>query len=1315
MCTADNTYTVNNSSDSGPGSLRQAIIDANAAGLDTINFDSNVFPSASPVTITIKSSLPALTDNDGTIIEGNGGVIITGDTNTFVGMTISSSNNIIRGLQLNGLRLGIEFDRLTVNSYNIIGGTAPAQRNIISNNLVAGISLTGANTYSNIVIGNYIGLNAAGTAAFGSQSVGIDLVRGAHDNIIGGTTPAERNIISGNTFAGIRLDNFSSEGITNNNITGNYIGTDFTGMNAIPNNSAGITFDGAVGNIIGGTVAGAGNLISGNTGHGIRLSNTIGSGNFVFGNIIGLTADGTTSLPNGDGINMSETDNNVIGGPSAGARNIISGNNYNGIRMYGNSSGNMFEGNYIGTDPSGTISIGNEEEGIRIVDAPDNIVGGTATGAGNLISGNERVGILISNSGAIGNQILGNFIGTDVSGTVALANGSTGISVDSSASNNIIGGTTTGAGNLVSGNQLGIAVRGGSENNQILGNLIGTDVTGTVGIGNLKDGVTIHNSPNNSVGGVAHGARNIISGNGDDGLSILEPNAFGNQVTGNYIGTDVNGVNVIGNLRGVQISNAPNNTVDGNLIHYNTSYGVLIQGDVAVSNTLTQNSITANGEGIPDRGILIRNGANLYIPAPAITDVTASQVVGTSTSPNSSTIEIFQDTGDQGNIYIGAATVLGGAFAFTGTPPPNATGGNLTATVTDPAGNTSEFSTAVPNDLSAATASVWRIETVDDSLDDFSKSASLALDAFGNPHISYRAHLTGGYHDLKYAAYDGSNWHIEIIDPGVYAGNFTSIAVDEFNNSHFSYDDFGNLEYAHFDGAWNTQTVDSLGRVGSNSSIAIDSIGGLHISYDDYTDNTNANLKYAFCDEGSWNIETVDSDGSVGFHTSVVVDSSDLPCISYLDWDNSDIKYARYDGSNWEIDVVDTGDYNWFSALALDSADNPHVSYFSQRENWWSTELRYAYHNGTEWLIQTVDRTSGGYGTYTSIALDSSGHPHISYDMGGATRYAYFDGSSWHIETVDSEGWTGYYNSIALNASDSPRISYLTYYDANNAALMYAQRTEIGLSDSATVTTSEGDMTVSISEGSFAVTPKIVDPGAALPDGFLTPYGAVSFTISTDPGATVTVIITLPEEPPIGTTIFKCLTGVCSPITGATISGNQVVFDVTDGGSLDEDFKVNGKIVEPSVLAVPAHPEVAVDIKPGSCPNPINVNSRGVLPIAILGTNDLNVTTIDPGTIRLAGISPLRWALEDVATPYEPFIGKQTANDCTVAGPDGLTDFTLKFNTQELAQSLKVLLGRELEDGEAVVARLSGNLREAHGSAAFLGEDVVVVLRKGKK
>ena len=390
--------------------------------------------------------------------------------------------------------------------------------------------------------------------------------------------------------------------------------------------------------------------------------------------------------------------------------------------------------------------------------------------------------------------------------------------------------------------------------------------------------------------------------------------------------------------------------------------------------------------------------------------------------------------------------------------------------------------------------------------------------------------------------------------------------------------------------------------------------------------------------------------------------------------------------------------------MALDSAGKPHIAYYDPA----SRSLNHASPNGMSWSIETVDAHAGP-GYRPSIAVDFSDNLHISYIGDGNLKYVYHNGSGWHIETVDSSGLCGYHTSLTLDASDNPHIAYL---DLTNKSLKYASRYGIAISDTKTIASPEGDIEISISEGTFSIPPEIVDVGAGIPDGFITPYGAISFTISTDIGETVTVILTFPEELSIGTTLFKCINGDCSPITGATISGNQVVFDVTDGGSLDEDFTVNGEIVEPSVLAVPAQPEVAVDIKPGSCPNPVNVNSGGVLPVAILGTNDLDVTTIDPRTIRLAGVSPLHWTLEDVATPYEPFTGKQTADDCTDAGPDGLTDLTLKFNTQELVQSLELLLGRELEDGEAVVVRLSGNLREAHGSAAFLGEDVVVVLKK---
>jgi hypothetical protein len=139
-------------------------------------------------------------------------------------------------------------------------------------------------------------------------------------------------------------------------------------------------------------------------------------------------------------------------------------------------------------------------------------------------------------------------------------------------------------------------------------------------------------------------------------------------------------------------------------------------------------------------------------------------------------------------------------------------------------------------------------------------------------------------------------------------------------------------------------------------------------------------------------------------------------------------------------------------------------------------------------------------------------------------------------------------------------------------------------------------------------------------------------------------------------------------------------------------------------------PSVAVDIKPRSCPNPLNVKSRGKLPVAILGTDAFDVEQIDPASVRLEGVAPLRWALEDVVTPYEPFTGKQDARDCTHAGPDGYPDLTLKFETQELVAALG-----DVDDREVRVLQLTGNLKEAYGGTSIVGEDVVVILKKGKK
>jgi hypothetical protein len=182
---------------------------------------------------------------------------------------------------------------------------------------------------------------------------------------------------------------------------------------------------------------------------------------------------------------------------------------------------------------------------------------------------------------------------------------------------------------------------------------------------------------------------------------------------------------------------------------------------------------------------------------------------------------------------------------------------------------------------------------------------------------------------------------------------------------------------------------------------------------------------------------------------------------------------------------------------------------------------------------------------------------------------------------------------------------------------------------------------------------------------------------------------------------------------GAVVVGNSGA--TAFNGFLSDTFsnKAEGvQIAENEIneICFPVIP-VFVDIKPQSCPNPLNCKSKGVLPVAILGTADFDVTEIDPATVRLADVAPLRWDLEDVATPHEPLTGKQDCTiDCTEMGPDGYLDATLKFDTQEVIAAL----GEAVQDGACIVAELTGNLRESDGGTGIVGEDVIRINCKGK-
>ena len=677
---------VTNTNDSGPGSLRQAILDANtSAGTDTITFN---IPGSGPHTISPLTGLPTITDPvfiDGTsepdfagapVIEIEGSNIAS----AAAGLTITAGNSTVRGLAIN---------RFTYYGIHLLtnGG--------------------------NVLVGNHIGTDIQGMSAQPNARNAIRIEQGSGGNTIGGSSISERNVLSGNTFAGIQV--LASAG-PSNAIVGNYIGTNAAGTAALPNQH-GIELFGDS-NTVGGTAAGAGNLISGNSDWGLRIYT--GTGNVVQGNWVGTDAAGAVAMSNNTGIMVQNATNNTIGGTTASARNIISGNEYAGILLSGTSTGNTVQGNYIGTDLNGTAALGNGGTGgyggIGLL-ASDNLIGGPAAAARNIISGNTTYGIQIA--GGSNNTIQGNYIGTDVTGAAALANAGNGIRVQG-AGGALIGGAAAGAGNLISGNlQPGIRIFSNSANIQVQGNYIGTDASGAAALPNASSGVQVSSATNVVIGGTAAGAGNVISGNNGAGV-----NADGNSgvvtVQGNYIGTDASGAAVLPNTtQGLWLTS---NVVvggtavgAGNTIAFNGQNGVLVG---SAGNAIRGNAIFSNGsQGIAlgIDGVTVNDaddldsGPNDLQNFPVLSGAFSGSIrlVGTLDSTPSTSFDIdFYANGacetsayGEGEFFIGSTSVTtdaNGDASFDVTFPDNITVGDYaTATATDPSGNTSEFSQCV--------------------------------------------------------------------------------------------------------------------------------------------------------------------------------------------------------------------------------------------------------------------------------------------------------------------------------------------------------------------------------------------------------------------------------------------------------------------------------------------------------------------------------------------------------------------------------------------------------------------------------------------
>ncbi len=632
------TFTVTKTGDSGTGTLREKIEAANALpGPDIILF--NITGGGGVKTINVTNSLPIIIDPvtiDGWSQGGAGYtgpplIEVSGSGMTLInnGLEFWSGFNTVRGLIINrfpaaGIALVTNGNNTIQGNYigtdaagalnrgntnqgivivnspgNLIGGSNAAVRNVISGNRF-GIALLNNNARNNVIQGNYIGLNAAGSAPIPNREDGIllDALLAtteddyASDNMIGGTIPGSRNVISGNGGAGIlgfAIGSGTLVGPTRNRIIGNYIGTAPDGVTAIPNIGAGIELDKASGNIIGGLATPAErNIISGNITDGVFIENS--RTNIVQGNFIGTDVTGLLSRGNLLGVTILGGSGNIIGGSNGMAGNVISGNALDGVQLGLGTTNNQVIGNMIGLSATGQVIMPNLRHGVSIFDSSHNGIGGAGLAA-NQIVGNGSNGVFIGrgglNAGSISNVVQGNTIAQ---------NGLDGVQLSGGASGNRVVGDVIGAGQAPGGANF---------------------------LGNSRHGVSILDSTNNLIGGSLNAEHNYISGNRTNGIFIGSA-SVSNYVRGNRIGTTPvgNGAagvfiqgtrNVIGGFtqaernliafngtmlprrgHGVVVESGTNNAIIGNAIWANSGRGIDLGNDSFTVNDLSDEDVGAN-------------------------------------------------------------------------------------------------------------------------------------------------------------------------------------------------------------------------------------------------------------------------------------------------------------------------------------------------------------------------------------------------------------------------------------------------------------------------------------------------------------------------------------------------------------------------------------------------------------------------------------------------------------------------------------------------------------------------------------------------
>lgn len=401
---AGRSIVISSPSDSGPGTLRDAL--ANLQADDSITFDPGVFPPNNPARIRPASPLPRITRDRITIDASNAGVILDGSALSGQfdsGLSIASSGNTVKGLQiLDFPNAGIT---ITGNGGNTIGGdrgrgSGPSgEGNVLSRNRASGITVLNPN--GNRIVGNRIGTDAAGRIALGRQDRGIWIFHqpGNGDAVsgdwIGGFQPWEANVIAGNVLNEINLQNTSGH-----RLVGNYVGTDPSGATRVGAAHTAISMGVAADNVL------TGNVIVGRN-HPLFLGDAGSCCNQIVGNWIGVTKGGTPIVRDSEstGVNILESFNLV-------ANNMIGGMQYGGVSVNGYqavATETVIIGNRVGTGLGGPRP---ERWGISLGAAARTFIGGATDAERNVISGND-LGIWLTTPGVERTFVLGNFIGVD--------------------------------------------------------------------------------------------------------------------------------------------------------------------------------------------------------------------------------------------------------------------------------------------------------------------------------------------------------------------------------------------------------------------------------------------------------------------------------------------------------------------------------------------------------------------------------------------------------------------------------------------------------------------------------------------------------------------------------------------------------------------------------------------------------------------------------------------------------------------------------------------------------------------------------------